>query len=110
VVAVDHLCDVGASLFSEQELSQFTHTWQVEEGLAKDGDGRDIQLHIDYRMMGVGGDDSWSGLTVLPAYWVPPKRVKYSLLLFPLATVAGGSLVEMCRQAIPPERQPLFYA
>ena len=100
MVALDHLCDVGASLFSEEELSQYHHTWQLVEGMKQQRE--DIHLHVDYKMMGVGGDDSWSGLTVLPPYWVPPRPVKYSLLLIPIAaSQPSDSLLQVCRQAEP---------
>ncbi|MDX9754190.1 MAG: glycoside hydrolase family 2 TIM barrel-domain containing protein, partial [bacterium] len=43
----------------------------------------DITFNIDFKQMGVGGDDSWTPLTTLPPYRVMPEPVSFSFRLVP---------------------------
>lgn len=51
------------------------HTWDLK---ARDF----IDVNIDYRQMGVGGDDSW-GAEPYPAYLIPAKDYTYTFSLIP---------------------------
>lgn len=52
---------VSAWPYSQRELTDATHDWK----LPKESDR--ITIHLDHKMMGVGGDNSW-GLPVHPEY------------------------------------------
>lgn len=45
----------------------------------------DITLNLDFETLGVGGDDSWTPMTVHPPYRVNPKPAQYRLHLRPVA-------------------------
>ena len=45
--------------------------------------GNITSVHIDYRQMGLGGDDSWSP-RVHPEYLIPAKSYNYSFRLRPI--------------------------
>jgi beta-galactosidase len=59
----------------------------------------DIVLNLDYRQMGVGGDDSWGALTH-KEYTLPAGRYTYSLRLRPF-TAADGAPEALSRQSLP---------
>ena len=42
-----------------------------------------INVHIDYKQMGVGGEDSW-GSQPLPQYQLPAKQYSYSFTMVPI--------------------------
>ena len=42
-----------------------------------------VNIHIDYKQMGVGGEDSW-GSQPLPKHQLPPKNYFYSYVMVPL--------------------------
>ncbi|MBD3267341.1 hypothetical protein GF373_11795, partial [bacterium] len=42
-----------------------------------------IFLNLDYKQMGVGGDDSWTPLTVHPPYRVMPEHIQFRFRLVP---------------------------
>ena len=43
-----------------------------------------VRVNIDFRQMGVGGDNSW-GAQPLDKYKIPPQRYEYGFLLEPVA-------------------------
>ncbi len=47
-----------------------------------------IHLNLDYKQMGVGGDNSWGAL-VHPEYTVPAKEYSYTIRIKPFTTVEG---------------------
>lgn len=42
-----------------------------------------VQVHLDHKHMGIGGDDSWTPC-VHPQYIVPPQLYQFSIRLSPL--------------------------
>jgi beta-galactosidase len=49
---------------------------------------RYITLHLDYKQMGVGGDNSW-GATVHPEYTIPAKEYSYIIRIKPFSLSEG---------------------
>jgi beta-galactosidase len=56
-----------------------------------------VELNVDYRQMGVGGDDSWGALPH-PQYLLPPRPYSYAFRLRPLSP--GEDPAELSRQAL----------
>jgi beta-galactosidase len=50
-----------------------------------------ITVNLDYKQMGVGGDDSW-GARTHPEYTLPAKSYHYRLRLMPYAPTLGDIL------------------
>jgi beta-galactosidase len=59
-------------------------------------DGNTLTVNIDFRQMGLGGDDSW-GARPHPEYTLPAKPYRYR---FRLRAITGkeGELEELVRQ------------
>jgi len=67
---------VGAWPWSMEDIEKARHPVELPE--------RDfITVNIDYKQMGVGGDDSW-GAQTHPEYTLPAKQYEYSFLIEPL--------------------------
>lgn len=54
-----------------------------------------VTLNLDYRQMGVGGDDSWES-KALPQYLLPPRQYNYSFTLRPISE--GDNLVDLSKR------------
>lgn len=67
---------MNASYYGTAELERATH----HEKLVK---GEDIEVHLDHKHMGIGGDDSWSPC-VHEKYLVPAVPYSFSIRLAPL--------------------------
>ena len=50
--------------------------------------GKTITVNLDYKQMGVGGDDSW-GARTHPEYTLPAKPYSYRFLIRPYTTKMG---------------------
>ncbi|MCP5104701.1 MAG: DUF4981 domain-containing protein, partial [bacterium] len=75
VVGMPHLY-VSAWPFRMADLERGRHIYEPR--------GRDtVTLNLDYRQMGVGGDNSW-GARPHPQYTLPPKPYGYSFRLTPI--------------------------
>ncbi len=61
-----------------------------------------ITVNIDYKQMGVGGDDSW-GARTHPEYTLPPQRYSYSFRLKPYDRDMGDA-AELARTRMPDVR------
>ncbi|EPS69196.1 hypothetical protein M569_05571, partial [Genlisea aurea] len=73
---------MNASRFGTAELERATH----DEDLVK----RDcIEVHLDHKHMGVGGDDSWSPC-VHDKYLVPPLPYSFAIRFSPLSRPNSG--------------------
>ncbi|KAM7262933.1 hypothetical protein ACFE04_000910 [Oxalis oulophora] len=72
---------MSASYYSSDELDRATHN----EDLFK---GEDIEVRLDHKHMGIGGDDSWTPCTH-EQYLIPPTPYSFSIPLFPVT--AGTS-------------------
>jgi len=58
-----------------------------------------ITVNLDYKQMGVGGDDSWGALTH-PEYTLPAKSYNYRLRLMPYAPTLGN-ILNLTRRVLP---------
>ncbi len=72
LAGLNHPVNFSARWFKDQEIAAAQHTHELHFSAPRGQQTRAITLNVDNSMMGVGGDDSWSGLTVLEKYWVKP--------------------------------------
>ncbi|KAL5720056.1 beta-galactosidase [Ranunculus cassubicifolius] len=82
---------MNASYYSTSELEKATHN---EELVAGDS----IEVHLDHKHMGLGGDDSWSPC-VHDKYLIPPVPYTFSLRLCPISR--GVSCDDIYRSQLP---------
>ncbi|XP_058091027.1 uncharacterized protein LOC131237338 [Magnolia sinica] len=82
---------MNASYYSTIELDRAMRN----EDLVK---GDNIEVHLDHRHMGVGGDDSWSPC-VHDQYLIPPVPYSFSLRLCPIN--ASTSCYDIYRSQLP---------
>ena len=61
-----------------------------------------VAVHLDYRQMGVGGDNSW-GARALEAYLLPVREHAYSFRLTPLSSDRAGPMRASKRRFGTPE-------
>ncbi|CAK9145446.1 unnamed protein product [Ilex paraguariensis] len=73
---------MNASYYSTAELDRATH----HEELIK---GDNVEVHLDHKHMGVGGDDSWSPC-VHDKYLVPAVPYLFSIRLCPITAATSG--------------------
>ncbi|KAL8529235.1 hypothetical protein ACS0TY_006603 [Phlomoides rotata] len=76
---------MNASYYGSAELERATR----HEELVK---GEDIEVHLDHKHMGVGGDDSWSPC-VHEKYLVPPVHYSFSIRLSPLTATTSAQFI-----------------
>lgn len=59
-----------------------------------------VHLNLDYKMMGVGGDDSWSGITVWAEYLIPTASgpFNWTVLYSPFTLTADAPVEEQLIQ------------
>lgn len=63
--------DFGVSPYSQQNLEEAEHTYDLQ----KDGN---LYINIDYKQTGLGGDDSWSAKSLaIPEYRLSKNRYSY---------------------------------
>lgn len=72
---------MNASYYSTTELDHATHN----EELVK---GDDIEVHLDHKHMGIGGDDSWSPC-VHDKYMVAPSPCTFSIRFSPVTATTS---------------------
>ncbi|KAL4203703.1 hypothetical protein AMTRI_Chr01g129290 [Amborella trichopoda] len=82
---------MNVSRYSTEELDKATH----EEDLVP---GDDIEVHLDHKHMGLGGDDSWSP-SVHDQYLIPPVPYSFSLRLCPINS--SSSCHDIYRSQLP---------
>ncbi|OAY82049.1 Beta-galactosidase [Ananas comosus] len=82
---------MSASYYSTEELDRATRN----EDLVK---GHDIEVHLDHKHMGIGGDDSWSP-SVHEQYLVPPVPYSFSIRLCPISP--SSSCQDIYRSQLP---------
>ncbi|KAF5191895.1 Beta-galactosidase [Thalictrum thalictroides] len=82
---------INASYYSTFELDRATHNEELVEGDS-------IEVHLDHKHMGLGGDDSWSPC-VHDKYLIPPVPYSFSLRLSPIST--GTSCYDIYRSQLP---------
>jgi beta-galactosidase len=73
--------DISAWPYTMEDLEKAKHIHELPQ--------RDkITVNIDYKQMGVGGDDSW-GVRTHPEYTLPAKSYSYSFRLTPYEPTLG---------------------
>ena len=90
LVAGSPLLSVSAWPFSMEDLEQATHTHELPRR-------NFITLNLDYKQMGVGGDNSW-GARTHPEYMLPARPYTYRFRLKPYSTDMGEANT-LARQA-----------
>ncbi|CAM6110904.1 unnamed protein product [Calypogeia fissa] len=75
---------LSVSPFSTDELDKAKHEEELKEE-------DDLEVHIDYKHMGIGGDDSWTPC-VHKEYLVPPAPCQFKIRFHP---VKGDSFFEL---------------
>jgi beta-galactosidase len=86
------LLSISAWPFSMEDLEKAMHINELPR--------RDfVTLNLDYRQMGVGGDDSW-GARPHPEYTLPAKAYSYRFRLKPYSKDMGDANT-LARQALP---------
>ncbi|MCK4294319.1 MAG: DUF4981 domain-containing protein [Planctomycetes bacterium] len=84
--------DVSAWPFTMQDLEEATHIHELPK--------RDtITINLDYKQMGVGGDDSW-GARTHREYTLPAKPYRYRFRLTPYAPTLGD-IDNLARRGLP---------
>ncbi|KAJ0046595.1 hypothetical protein Pint_05265 [Pistacia integerrima] len=73
---------MNASYYTTTELNRATHN----EDLLK---GDIIEVHLDHKHMGLGGDDSWTPC-VHDKYLIPAVRYSFCIRLCPLTAASSG--------------------
>ncbi|KAG8391126.1 hypothetical protein BUALT_Bualt01G0155500 [Buddleja alternifolia] len=76
---------MNASYYGTAELERATHN----EELVK---RENIEVHLDHKHMGVGGDDSWTPC-VHEKYIVPAVPYSFSIRLYPVTAAASASFI-----------------
>lgn len=82
---------MSASFYGTAELDKATHNQDLVKG-------DDIEVHLDHKHMGVGGDDSWSP-SVHDQYLVPPEPCSFSVRLCPI--FPSTSCLDIYRSQLP---------
>ncbi len=77
------LLTVSALHYNTKDLELAKHTYDLKQ---RD----DITLNLDFEMLGLGGDDSWTPMTVHPKYRVHPKKAQYSVRIRPCTLDASS--------------------
>ena len=85
--------DVSAWPYTMEQLENAKHIHELPE------DFHSITLNIDYKQMGVGGDDSW-GARTHPEYMLPAGKYSYRFILRPYTTEMGD-IDEAARRVLP---------
>ncbi|XP_010554482.1 PREDICTED: uncharacterized protein LOC104824194 [Tarenaya hassleriana] len=83
--------EMSASYYTTAELDRATH----HEELIK---GEDIEVHLDHKHMGVGGDDSWTPC-VHQKYLIPPVPYSFSMRLSPITPAT--SPIDLYKNQLP---------
>ncbi|KAJ1413522.1 Immunoglobulin-like fold [Sesbania bispinosa] len=73
---------MSASYYSTSELDRATHNEELIEGDS-------IEIHLDHKHMGLGGDDSWSPC-VHDQYLLPAVPYSFSVRLCPVTPATSG--------------------
>ncbi|CAO2195905.1 unnamed protein product [Urochloa humidicola] len=82
---------MSASYYGTAELDRATHGHKLVKG-------DDIEVHLDHRHMGLGGDDSWTPC-VHEQYLLPPTHYAFSMRLCPL--LPSSSCCDIYKSQLP---------
>ena len=86
------LLSVSAWPYTMEALESARHINELKQG-------KNITVNIDYKQMGVGGDNSW-GARTHPEYTLPAKPYRYSFCLRPYRP-GMGKIGTVARRAVP---------
>lgn len=81
---------MSTSYYTTTELDRATHNENLVEG-------EDIEVHLDHKHMGLGGDDSWTPC-VHDQYLIPPVPYSFSIRLCPVTAANSGHLIYKSQQ------------
>ena len=71
--------EFNALFYTPEQLSNYLHSYMLPEG-------QDITLRLNYRQMGLGGDNSWGAKPLTP-YQIPADQTyEYTYTLKPIST------------------------
>jgi beta-galactosidase len=96
--AVGEPLSVGAKHYSQATMEASQYSFQMERSA-------DIFLNIDYKQMGVGGNNSW-GKTALEKYQLTERQPRYAYRIRPLS--GTDSIDDLLASRI--EAEPVSYA
>jgi beta-galactosidase len=86
--------DFSAWPYTMDDLLKAEHTHELKRR-------ETITLNLDYRQMGVGGDDSWSRLArPHPEYTLPARDYRYGFVMRPYAK-GMGRIEDIAERAVP---------
>lgn len=89
------LLSTSAWPYSQEVLEGAKHINELTEE-------ESITLNIDYRQMGLGGDDTWSWVSQpLPEYRLPSQAYSYSFRLVPLKNSTTDQMHEIAIRKLP---------
>ena len=74
---------MGAWCFPQSEL-EYVPSWKERKHGGSVDKGDFVTMNLDYKMMGVGGDNTW-GAKVHPEYTISPNPMHYSFTMIPLS-------------------------
>lgn len=80
---------INASYYTTAELEAALHNEELRKG-------ENIEVHLDHKHMGLGGDDSWSPC-VHEEYLVPPVPYTFSVRFFPATAATSGNDIYLCK-------------
>lgn len=81
IAAIDSLLEFNALHYSTDDLDPGSNKKGRSYHLLKEGNF--VELHIDHKMMGVGGDDSWGAKPHKPYLIFPNRPYRYSFKISP---------------------------
>ncbi|KAK9682803.1 hypothetical protein RND81_10G097500 [Saponaria officinalis] len=81
---------MSASYYSTTQLDRAIHDKDLVEG-------DDIEVHLDHKHMGIGGDDSWTPC-VHDKYMIPPVPYAFSIRLCPVTGAISGPDIYSAQQ------------
>lgn len=84
VVNASKVMSMGAWPYTQENLSEATHTFDLK-------DPGFLTVNIDLIQMGVGGNDSWSSVAQpMEKYQIPSGNYTYSFYIIPFASSGNG--------------------
>jgi beta-galactosidase len=84
--------DISAWPYTMKDLEKAKHIHELSRR-------NTITVNLDYKQMGVGGDNSW-GARTHPEYTLPAKTYNYRLRLMPYAPTLGN-ITSLVRRSLP---------
>ena len=86
------LLSVAVGHYTHEDVWNATHSYQLTRR-------PETHVYLDYRQMGVGGDDSWGALAHEP-YPLPAKAYSYRFRLRPFSTTIDGTPDQLAKKPL----------